>query len=159
LTLLGGYLFGLTLGPLYVIVSATAGASAIFTIVRLSVGEFLARGARAWYDKLKTGIQQNAFYYILSLRLIPIVPFWVLNIVPALFNVRFLPFMLATLIGITPGAIIYASLGNGLGSLFEQGKRPELSILLEPQLLLPLVGLAISSLLPVVYKHYQRTKG
>lgn len=159
LTILGGYLFGPVLGPVYVVISATLGASVIFWAVKTSLGDILANKARSWAKRLQTGFQANAFYYLLSLRVIPIVPFWVLNIVPALLNVRFQAFFFATLIGITPGSVVYATLGNGLSSLFEKGQKPQMDIILEPQILLPLIGLALLSLLPIFYKRSQQSRG
>ena len=96
----------------------------------------------------------NAFNYLLALRLFFIVPFWLVNLVPALVGVRLSTFILATFFGIIPGTFVYASLGNGLGSVVGE---PGLAVLLRPNVLGPIIGLVILALIPVGYKRW-RTK-
>jgi len=97
----------------------------------------------------------DAFNYLLVLRLVPIFPFWLVNLVPALVGVRLPTYVLATFLGIVPGTFVYASLGNGLGSLVEE---PDLAIIFRPSLLVPIVGLALLALVPVGYKHWRSKK-
>lgn len=152
LTLAGGFMFGPWFGTVYVVTSATIGACCAFLAVRTALGEWLASKAQGWIAKLEKGFQQNAFSYVLSLRLIPIFPFWVINIAAALLNVELKQFFLATLIGIIPGSFVYNLVGNGLGELFAAGKTPDLTIIFTPNILIPLLLLAALSLLPTVYK-------
>lgn len=155
LTLAGGFLFGPLFGTIYVVISATIGASIIFLIVEYSLGDWLAEKAKGWIIKMQHGFQRDAFQYLLVLRLIPLFPFWVVNIVPALLDVNKRTFIMATFIGIIPGSLVYVLVGNGLSHLFELGKTPKLDIIFAPQILLPLIGLALLSLLPVVYKRFK----
>ncbi len=152
LTLTGGFLFGIILGTFYVVLSATIGATILFLAVKTSLGELLTQRVGKRMAKLEAGFQKNQFNYLLTLRLIPIVPFWLINIVSALLNVRLRTFITATALGIIPGSLIYVMLGNGLGYLFDSGKTPDLKIIFEPKILIPLLGLAALSLLPVIYR-------
>lgn len=152
LTLAGGFMFGPWLSTIYVVISATIGASLIFLAVKTAFGEWLANKASGWIAKLERGFQHNAFAYLLSLRLVPIFPFWVINIVPALLNIPLRTFFFATLIGIIPGTFVYCLVGNGLSALFESGQQPNLGIIFQPAILIPLILLALLSLTPMIYK-------
>jgi uncharacterized membrane protein YdjX (TVP38/TMEM64 family) len=102
---------------------------------------------------MEEGFHKDAFSYLLVLRLIPIFPFWLVNIVPAVLCVRLGVYVLGTFIGIIPGSLVYASVGNGLGAVFEAGGTPDLGIIFSYEILLPIVGLALLALLPVAYRH------
>lgn len=156
LTLAGGFIFGPWLGTVYVIISATLGACCVFLAVRTALGEWLAQKVSGWVAKLEKGFQQNAFSYLLSLRLVPLFPFWVINIVAALLNVELKQFFLATLIGIIPGSFVYNLVGNGLGELFAKGQTPNLMIIFKPSIFIPLLLLAALSLLPTMYKKFKK---
>jgi uncharacterized membrane protein YdjX (TVP38/TMEM64 family) len=88
---------------------------------------------------------------------VPLFPFWLVNLVPAFFGMRLRSYALATLIGIAPATIVFASLGSGLGSVFDSGETPDLGLLLTPRLLLPILGLALLALAPVLYRRRSRT--
>jgi uncharacterized membrane protein YdjX (TVP38/TMEM64 family) len=90
--------------------------------------------------------------YLLFLRLIPVFPFWLVNLVPAFLGVPLTTYVVATLVGIIPGSLVYASVGNGLGAVFDTGGRPDLGIIFEPEIILPIIGLAVLAILPVAYK-------
>lgn len=156
ITLAGGFLFG-PIATIYVVISATLGASILFLAVRSALGEWLASKASGWVAKMEKGFHENAFNYLLVLRLIPIFPFWVVNIVAALFALELRTFVLATFIGIIPGSFIYVLVGNSLNVVFHSNQTPNLHIIFTPPILLPLLGLAILALLPVIYKRYTVT--
>lgn len=158
LTLTGGFLFGMVWGTLYAVVGATLGAMFIFLLVKSLFGEWLAKRAHGWVAKMEQGFRQNAFSYLLMLRLIPIFPFWLVNIVPALLNVKLRTFIYATAIGIIPGSFVYAWVGHGMGYLLDRNQAPNLSIILTPPILLPLLALALLSLVPVIYQRWQGKK-
>ena len=153
LTIAGGFLFGTWLGTLCAVLGATLGATGIFLATRAGLGG-LARRAGPLVGKLEAGFRADAFNYLLVLRLVFIFPFWLVNLVPALAGVRLSTFILATFLGIIPGAFVYASLGNGLGNVVGE---PGLGVLLRPSTLGPVVGLVILALIPVGYKRW-RTK-
>jgi uncharacterized membrane protein YdjX (TVP38/TMEM64 family) len=107
---------------------------------------------------MRKGFNDNAFQYLLSLRLIPVIPFWVVNIVPAALGVQLKTYILATFLGIILGSFVYVTIGNGLGHLFDLGQTPDLGIIFEPQILLPLIGLAVLSFIPSIYKSLKDKK-
>jgi uncharacterized membrane protein YdjX (TVP38/TMEM64 family) len=158
MTITGGFLFGLVGGGLIVVVGATVGATVLFLIARTAVGGFLKARAGPFVRKMEDGFRQNALCYLLVLRLIPIFPFWLVNLVPAFIGVSTPTYIVATFFGIIPGTFVYASVGNGLGTLFEAGESTDslLMTIFQPQFLGPLVGLSVLAVLPVVYKLYQR---
>ncbi|HHI82488.1 MAG TPA: TVP38/TMEM64 family protein [Rhizobiales bacterium] len=117
LTLVGGFLFGWIIGGTATVIAATLGAVLVFEIVRTSLGEFLARKAGPWLSKLSDGFRKDAFHYMLFLRLVPVFPFWLINIAPALLNVKRSDYIITTLLGILPATYAFASLGAGLDSV------------------------------------------
>ena len=152
LTIAGGFLFGTWIGGSCAAIGATLGATCIFVAARAGLGG-LAQRAGPFFKKLEAGFSANAFNYLLVLRLVPVFPFWLVNLVPALARVRLSTFLLATFIGIIPGTFVYASLGNGLGKVVEQ---PDPDILVHPSVLGPILALALLALLPVWYKRWRR---
>jgi uncharacterized membrane protein YdjX (TVP38/TMEM64 family) len=151
LTIAGGFLFGAWLGGLCAVVGATLGATGIFLAARAGLGG-LAQRAGPFVGKLEAGFRADAFNYLLVLRLMFILPFWLVNLVPALVGVRLRTYVLATFLGIIPGTFVYASFGNGLNSVV---KEPGLGVLLQMSVLGPIVGLAVLALIPVVYKRWR----
>ena len=156
LTLTGGLLFGVLWGTVFVVISATIGSTIIFFLVKYALSDWVAKKTAGWVKKMRVGFQHNAFSYLIVLRLMPIFPFAVVNLVPALLGIEAKTFILATFFGIIPGSLIYASVGNSLNHLFDIGQTPNFKIIFSPPLFLPLLGLAILSLLPVLYKKIKR---
>jgi uncharacterized membrane protein YdjX (TVP38/TMEM64 family) len=156
LTITGGFLFGSVLGSIYVVVGASIGATILFLAARTAVGEPLRARAGPGLKRMEKGFQENAFSYLMFLRLIPLFPFWLVNLVPAFLGVPLRTYVVATVIGIIPGSFVYASVGNGVGALFDTGKTPDLGIIFAPDILIPIVGLAVLSLLPIAYKKFKR---
>lgn len=158
LTIAGGFLFGILAGTLYVVVAATAGATIVFLIAKTALGDALRAKAGPRIRRMEEGFREDAFSYLLFLRLIPVFPFWLVNIVPAFLGVAARTFVLGTLIGIIPGSLVFASVGNGLGAVFDAGKTPDLGIIFEPKIILPIVGLALLALLPIAYRKLKARK-
>lgn len=156
LTIAGGFLFGLWFGTLLVVIGATLGATAIFLIAKTALGDTLRKKAGPRIKRMEDGFREDAFNYLLVLRLIPIFPFWLVNIVPALLGVTLSTYVLGTFIGIIPGSFVYASVGNGLGAVFDAGQEPDLGIIFKPEIILPIIGLAVLAVLPVLYKKMRR---
>lgn len=155
LTLAGGFAFGIVAGTVYVVLSATAGAVVLFLAVKWSLADALRRRAKGWVKRVEVGFQRHALSYLLFLRLVPIFPFWVVNIVPGLLGVSLRDYVLATGLGIIPGTLVYVSLGNGLGKTLQQAQTPDLSIIFSPAIFWPLIGLAVISLIPIFIKKRQ----
>ena len=158
MSLAGGFLFGTWLGGALVVIGATSGAVAIFLIAKTALGELLREKAGPWLSKMEEGFKEDALSYLLVLRLVPLFPFWLVNLVPAFLGVNVATYSLATFIGVMPGCFIYASVGNGLGAVFDAGDDPNLSIITQPEIIGPIVGLAILALIPAVYKRMKRAK-
>jgi uncharacterized membrane protein YdjX (TVP38/TMEM64 family) len=154
LTLIGGFLFGVFAATCYILVGATAGAVTVFLIARSSLGEPLRQRAGPWFSRLAAGFERDMWSYMLILRLVPLFPFFVVNLVPAFLGVSLTCFAVTTLFGILPAVVIYTALGSGLGTALESGG--DLSAALSPQILLSLLGLAILAALPIFYR---RLKG
>ncbi len=152
LTLTGGFLFGIWEGTAAVVVGATAGATALFLAARFVLGDVLRAKAGPWLAKMEAGFNEDALSYLLVLRLIPAFPFFIVNLVPAFLGVSLRTFVIATFLGIIPGTFVFASIGAGLGSIFDSMQEFSLKGALTPQVITALVGLALLSLLPVAYK-------
>jgi uncharacterized membrane protein YdjX (TVP38/TMEM64 family) len=152
LTVAGGFLFGTGLATLYVVLAATAGASLVFLAARTALGDGLRAKAGPWMRRMEAGFRENALNYLLFLRLIPAFPFWLVNLVPAFLGVPLPTYVAATFLGIIPGTLVYASVGNGLGAVFDAGQSPDLGIIFRPAILFPIVGLAVLAILPVAYR-------
>jgi len=154
LTLAGGFLFGPWLGTAYALIGATTGATVVFLAARAGFAG-LAVSAGPWVRRFEAGFRRNGLNYLLVLRLIPIVPFWLINLVAGAAGLRLWVFVLGTFFGMIPVSFIYASLGNGLGTLAEEGRPPDLAILFRPSVILPILGLAVLALLPVIYRRWR----
>ena len=158
-TLTGGFLFGVFPGVIYNVSGATLGAVAIFLAVRVGLGE----GLRTRIDasdgavrKLTDGIHANEVPVLLTMRLVPVVPFFVANLIPAFLTVATWRFAWTTFIGIIPGGLVYTWVGSGLGDVFARGEAPNLGIIFEPAILGPILSLAALSMLPIVLKLLRR---
>ncbi len=155
LSITGGFLFGWLLATVLVVFSATLGASLLFVIAKTTVGEALRARAGPWIKTMAEGFQEDAFNYLLVLRLVPIFPFFVVNLVPAFLGVPLRTYVLATFIGIIPGSIVYTTVGAGLGSIFDKGEEFTGANILTFEIGAALVGLAVLALIPVVYRKWK----
>ncbi len=155
MTLTGGFLFGLFPGVLFNIAGASVGAVLIFLAVRTGFGELLSRRIDASHGavhRLKQGIDENQWSVLFLMRLVPAVPFFVANVVPALLNVPLSRFIVTTALGIIPGALVLTSVGAGLGDVIEAGHEPDLSVIFSPPILLPILGLCALAALPLAIR-------
>ena len=152
LSMTGGFLFGTLWGAVYIVISATLGATMLFLIAKTALGDPLRTKAGPWLQKMEAGFQENALSYLLVLRLVPLFPFFVVNLVPAFLGVSLSTYVLGTFFGIIPGSLVYASVGAGLGSIFDAGGTFSAKGILTPQILTALIGLAVLALIPVAYK-------
>ncbi|MGL6208205.1 MAG: TVP38/TMEM64 family protein [Paracoccaceae bacterium] len=154
-TLTGGYLFGLFPGVLFNVAGATLGAVAVFSAVRAGAGQetaarIAAKGGAA--ARLQAALQDNEWSVLFLMRLVPVVPFVLANLIPAFVGVRADRFAITTFLGIIPGALVFTSVGSGLGEVFARGETPDLKVLFTPGVLGPILGLAALSALPIVIK-------
>lgn len=159
LSITSGFLFGAVWGTVLIVVSATLGGTILFLLAKTALGDSLRSRASGWLRSLEAGFQANALSYLLVLRLVPLFPFFIVNLVPALLGVPLRTFVVGTFVGIIPGAFVYASVGVGLGSIFDAGGTLSLTGILTPQVLVALGGLAGLALIPVVYKAVRTPRG
>jgi len=155
MTLVGGFLLGQWVGTLCVVVSATLGATLLFLSVKMASSDLLSKKTGPFAKKMQEGFQENAFYYLLTLRLIPLFPFVAVNLAAALFQIPLGTFFFGTLFGIIPGSFVYVSMGVALREVIQ---KPDISpnIILDPKILVAFIGLGILSLLPVLYKRLKK---
>lgn len=159
LTLAGGFLFGTWIGGGATVIGATLGAIMVFYVVQTSLGAALRAKAETDGGTLKQvidGVEEGAFGYILTLRLIPVAPFWLVNVAAALAHAPLRAYALATLIGIMPATFIYSGVGAGVGAVIARGETPDLGVIFEPQVLLPLVALGLLSLVTTLYQRRRK---
>ena len=162
MTLTGGFLFGIFPGALFNLVGATLGAIALFLAARWGLGDQLAARMNAGeglVKRIKDGIDENQWSMLFLIRLVPAVPFFVANIVPALVGVSLFRFAVSTFLGILPGGLVYTSVGAGLSETFARGETPDLGLIFEPHILLPILGLAALAALPIAIKAARGRKG
>ena len=176
LTIAGGFLFGWVWGGAASIVAATIGAAIVFLIARSALSDVVAARAGPWLSRFRQGFQEDAFSYLLFLRLVPIFPFWLVNLAPGLLGVSFATYVAATILGIIPGTFAYSLAGNGLDSVIEAQQIAHQSCLakmgpggqescpyaldpgalLTPELIAGLVALGLVALVPVAVKWFRR---
>lgn len=157
-TLTGGFLFATFPGVLFNLVGATIGAALIFLAAKWGMGQRLAakmESSEGAIKKIKDGIDENQWSVLFLMRLVPAVPFFVANLIPALVGVSLFRFVVSTFLGIIPGSLVFTSIGAGLGDVFESGEMPNLGIIFEPQILLPILGLSALAALPIVIKFFR----
>jgi len=166
MTIAMGLLFGWQLGSLVAVLGATLGASLLFLAARTAFADFFASRFSGTIARLSDGFARNAVSYLLFLRLAPVVPFTLLNIVPALLGVPFRTFVWTTAVGIVPGTLAYAYAGEGLRSIVAEraqacmqgvapcGQALTPGDIVTPQILIAFALLAVVSLVPVVLKRF-----
>ncbi|MEP3329287.1 VTT domain-containing protein [Sedimentitalea sp.] len=151
----GGFLFGLGAGTMLNVMSATIGACAIFLAARAGLGATLNAkldASKGTAKRIRDGLRDHEINVLLLIRLVPAVPFFVANLLPALVGVKFRNFLWTTALGIIPGAIVFTWIGVGLGEVFDRGETPDLSLLWEPHILGPILGLCVLAALPIVIR-------
>ncbi|MBI3434166.1 MAG: TVP38/TMEM64 family protein [Proteobacteria bacterium] len=174
LTIAAGILFGAALGGAATVIGATIGATVIFVIARGALGEILIRWAGPGAGKLAQGFRADAFNYLMFLRLVPLFPFWLVNLVPAVCGVRLTTFVAATAIGIVPGTFAFAFFGAGLDSVLAAQAAAynsclatgsaachldfDLKTAATPQLIGALVVLGVVALIPVIVKRVKAAR-
>ena len=155
-TVTGGLLFGPLLGGALAVLGSTLGAVVLFLVARTALADIVARRARGLIARIRPGLERDGFSYLLALRLLPVVPFWLVNLGAALCGMRLFPYAAATLLGIVPATFVFAWIGAGVGDVLAAGGRPDLHVIFSPAVLGPLAALAALSLAPVAWRHLRR---
>ncbi len=158
LTLVGGYLFGWLEGTLYVLVSQSLGATAVFLIARIALRDVVLARAGPRLRALRDGFRQDALSYMIAIRVSGLFPALMVNGLPGALDIPLRTYVVATVVGLIPGTLVYSSAGDGLGDVLMSRHDIGLDDLLTPQIVLSLLGLAVLALLPVVYHRYHRSR-
>ena len=158
MSITGGLLFGAVAGTLYGVAGAGAGAVAVFLLARTVAGGWLARRASGLLGRVRPGLQRDGFNTLLALRLLPVVPFWLMNVAPALAGMRLAPYAAATVLGIIPATAVFVSIGAGLGDTLAAGRTPDVTVIFAPRVLLPLLGLALLALAPIGWRIWRAAR-
>jgi uncharacterized membrane protein YdjX (TVP38/TMEM64 family) len=161
-TLTGGFLFATFPGFLFNVTGATIGATAIFLAARWGLGARLGarlEGSEGITKTIKDGIDENQWSMLFLIRLVPAIPFVLANLIPSFLEVPLHRFVISTFLGIIPGAVVYTSVGAGLGEVFARGETPDLGIIFEPAIIIPILGLSALAAMPLVIKAVRGKKG
>ena len=158
ITIAGGFMFGPYFATLYVVIGATVGALAVFLAARYALRDFFEARIGSAARKMEAGFRENELSYMFILRLVPLFPFWLVNLVPAFLGVSVKSFVVGTFIGIIPGAFVYSLVGDGAGAVLAAGGDLNIGIIFEPRFLAPIVGLAVLACVPIVYKKIRARK-
>jgi uncharacterized membrane protein YdjX (TVP38/TMEM64 family) len=158
ITIVGGFLFGQIYGSLLAATGATIGATIVFVVARGTFASWMRRRAGPWILKVERGFAENGLSFLLVLRLIPIFPFFIVNLVLPFVGLPLRLYVLGTFLGILPANFIYGSFGAGLGAIFDRGETVTLRSILTPEIAMALSGLALLALLPVLYKYWQHRR-
>ena len=151
----GGFLFGLPAGVFLNVVSATTGAAFVFLVAGYGPGDQMAArldAAEGRVRRIRLALRENEVSVLLILRLIPVLPFFLVNLLLAMVGIPFRRFVWTTALGIVPGAIVFTWIGVGVGEVFDRGDIPDLTILWEPHVLGPLMGLCLLAALPMLLR-------
>ncbi|MEK7286895.1 MAG: TVP38/TMEM64 family protein [Nitrospirota bacterium] len=149
LTLVGGFLFGSLFGTLYVNIGATAGATLAFLSARYLFRDLIEKKMGKRLESLQAGFSENSFYYLLTLRLIPLFPFFLVNLASGLTRIPIGTYVLGTALGIIPGSFVFSHAGSQLGTI------NTLKDIASPQVLGAFVLLGLLSLVPVAYRKFK----
>lgn len=164
LTVVGGLVFGAVLGTGLTVVAATIGATILFLAARSSLGSFLREKVGNFAGRFAAGFEENAFSYLFLLRLVPIFPFWLINVAPALFNVPVRTYVVATALGIVPGTLAYSLVGDGLSATIHELEAQDpgcaaagtctlgFDVLVSPGPLIAMAALCVVAVIPLVVK-------
>ena len=157
ITVTGGMMFGFATGAPATIFAGSIGGVALFLVAKSSLGSFLHARAGKWLLRLETGFRKDALSYMFAMRFMPVVPYPVANLAPALLGAKLRDFLISTPIGLTPSICAYTLLGTGLSASLAAGKEPDLmrlAINLAPAFL----ALGVIALAPVAYKYLVGTR-
>ena len=157
LTIFGGFLFGLWPGVPAIVIAATLGATGIFLASKTALSGVLSKRVSGFAKRMERGFHENELSYMFLLRLVPVFPFWAINIAAGVLGVSTRNFLIGTFFGIIPGSFVYTSIGAAANAAFDAGENITLSgILFKPETLIPIIGLAILALIPVILKRLSK---
>lgn len=157
-TILGGYLFRQPLGTFITVMAATTGACCLFLAAKTAIGDFFLQRAGNRFLDFKRNFEKDAWSYLLFLRLVPLFPFWLVNLGLAVLGVRWGTFVWTTCLGIIPGTFVYTQIGTGLSTLIEKQEVLASASFMHRDIVMALVGLGLLALFPIILKKIGKKK-
>lgn len=157
MTLTGGFLFGPLIGGAAASIGVTLGGTIVFLVCRTAAGDVLRRRAGPKVGEIEDEVRRDAFFYIVSLRLFPIMPYWLATLALGFIELPLSTYVIGSLVGIVPISFVYAGLGSDLSRAFARGEHVNFHLMAQPQVFLPLLALAGLSIVPVVVRRYRRS--
>ena len=158
LTLLAGYLFRQPYAVIYVVIGATLGACLIFLAARYAFRDFFKQQAGPYLIRFEKGFKENAVSYMLFLRLIPLFPYWIVNLAPAFLGIPFTTFLWTTALGIIPVAFAFTQIGRGMGHILDMHQEFTLKQIINSDVILALITLGFIALVPIIFKRWKKRK-
>ena len=158
LTLIVGFLFVQPLSLLIVVVGATLGAVVIFLIAKTALKDFFEKKAKKSLTKMQDGFKKNSTSYMLILRVVPLFPFWLVNVAPAFFKVRLWTYTWTTFIGIIPASFVYTQAGRGIEKLFSSEKPYSIFFFFSTEMIIGISGILILAIIPIIVKNIMRKR-
>jgi uncharacterized membrane protein YdjX (TVP38/TMEM64 family) len=156
MTITGGFLFGPWIGGAAAAIGCTLGGVIVFLVCRTAAGDVLRRRAGPQVARIEDEVRRDAFFYIVSLRLFPIMPYWLATLALGFIELPLATYVIASFVGILPVSFVFAGLGSSLDRIFATGGHVNFHLVAQPQIFLPLLGLAVLSIIPVVVRRYRR---
>lgn len=157
MTLVGGVLFGQWLGSFLSVISITTGATIFFLSTRMAAENSLVSKVGTWLNKIENEFKKSGILYVISLRLIPVLPFFVTNIITILMQISLYTFIIGTFLGSIPITLIYTSLGVGISEVIHSTEISS-ELLKNPKIVLALTGLSVLAIVPIIYQYMFQKK-
>lgn len=155
MSLSGGYLFGVWEGAAAAVTGASTGAVAMFLMARTALGDAIAghlERREGLLSRLQAGAREHTLSTLLALRLMPAVPFALVNLLAGVVRMKLGPYVLATVVGITPSTLIYTWTGQGLHAVFKKSGAVDLRALVRPEVYGPVAALALLAATPLLWQ-------
>jgi len=156
MTLMAGLLFGAPVGGLLAATGCTLGGIILFLACRTAAGDILRRRIGGRMGEIEDGVKRDAFFYILTLRLLPFAPFGLATVALGFLEIPLVTFVVATFVGILPISFIYATIGSRLEAALAEHEHLGLQDLIQPQIVVALIALAILALAPIAIRLWRR---
>ena len=154
--LIGGFIFGKWLGIFLVTLGLSVGATLLYIFTNFFLKEIIKKKFSSKFNNLNNKFKKNEFIFFLIYRFVGGIPFFISNILPALFNIRIKNFFICSLIGMTPQLFVGVCLGDGLNKIFDDNNEPPsfLNLLFTPDIYLPIMGLIILVLIGIILRKF-----
>jgi len=156
LSMIGGFLFPQPLSILYVLIGATTGASILFLSAKTALKDFFQKKVSKFFASMKEGFRKNSVTYLLLLRVLPLFPFWLVNIAPAFFNISLRTYIWTTFVGIIPGVFVFTQAGRGIDMIFEGEGKIAFWDLLNTEMIIAMIGMIILAFIPMIVNNRKK---